>query len=65
MSYKLETERRMKFLMSLDLFNKWEENDIKLLNVSSRTVELPADSVSVPSCFIHIGCSALLHLSRV
>eukprot|EP00112_Aurelia_sp_Birch-Aquarium-sp1_P006908 Seg1754.9 transcript_id=Seg1754.9/GoldUCD/mRNA.D3Y31 product="Cyclic nucleotide-binding domain-containing protein 2" protein_id=Seg1754.9/GoldUCD/D3Y31 len=45
MSYKLETERRMKFLMSLDLFYKWDENDIKLLNASSRTVELPADSV--------------------
>ena len=54
MSYKLETERRMKFLMSLDLFNKWEENDIKLLNVSSRTVELPADSVSVSSCFMSV-----------
>ena len=35
----------MKFLQSLDLFEKWVQSDIKLLNASSKIVEFPANSV--------------------
>ncbi|XP_065052865.1 cyclic nucleotide-binding domain-containing protein 2-like isoform X2 [Rhopilema esculentum] len=46
-SYHLETERKMNFLQSLDLFEKWVQSDIKLLNASSKIVEYPANSVII------------------
>ena len=36
----------MQFLQSLDLFDKWVQSDIKLLNSSSRIVDYAANKVS-------------------
>ena len=38
-SYRVEKERRIAFLKSLELFDTWVKSDIKLLNASSKTVE--------------------------
>ena len=42
MSYIRELNRRIQFLLSLELFSKWAQHDLKLLNSSCRVIEIAA-----------------------